>query len=145
MDSERFEALIEAYGGRLERWPDADREAARAFARSSPEASRLLAEAERLDLALEAWVLPAPGAVLRDAIVRSAPGRRGADPSPRWRRLWWAGAGLAAAGVAGMAVGVNLDRAAWWPAPNADANVAFMASGDSLTVLGASLDTGKIS
>ena len=66
---ERFRALTLAYGGRLELWPSAEREAARALYAESAEARALLAAEVGLDRVLES-AGPAP------------------DPSPElWRRL----------------------------------------------------------
>ena len=45
MDAERFERLIEAYGGAPARWPDAERADALAYRDGSPEAASLCAAA----------------------------------------------------------------------------------------------------
>ena len=41
MNAERFASLLDAYGAEPRRWPDAERDAAQAFARADPRASRL--------------------------------------------------------------------------------------------------------
>lgn len=46
---ERFGALVEAYGADFERFPQRERAAARALARSSPDAQRLLEAARAFD------------------------------------------------------------------------------------------------
>ena len=145
MDATRFEELIDAYGARLERWPEVEREAARAYAMASPETSRLLAEALTLDQALDAWTLPPESAALRETIVSAAPGPRARAFVLRPIRLWWAGAGLAAACAMGMVVGANLDRAGLLTTPTTDSGTALLSTSDSLTVFGATLDTGKSS
>lgn len=53
MTIERFRQLAEAYGAQIERWPAADRAAARALAERSDEARRALAQARILDAWLE--------------------------------------------------------------------------------------------
>lgn len=49
MTNERFKELLDAYGANPARWPEAEREAALALAKSSDEARRLLDEAAALD------------------------------------------------------------------------------------------------
>ncbi|MEQ8435592.1 MAG: hypothetical protein RIA71_15275 [Oceanicaulis sp.] len=53
MTLERFSALCAAYGGDLERWPKAEREAGRALAQTTPEARDVLQQARALDGALD--------------------------------------------------------------------------------------------
>jgi len=110
MTHERFEALAEAWGGDVARWPADAREAAALLMAAEPEFTRAaLARAEALDAALDAW-RPAPASPsLVERIVAAAPALR----RPRW--LGWLspaalGAGLAAATVAGVIVGVQLSE-----------------------------------
>ena len=145
MDKERFEALIDAYGARPERWPASERAAAEAFAASSIEAMAWLDRARRLDEALDAWTMEPAGAVLRERVVAGGPKQHAARRGANVRRLWWAGAGLAAACAMGMVVGANLDQTGLFSSPSADASAALLTPGDSLTVLGATVDTGKSS
>lgn len=108
MTRERFEALAEAYGGDISRWPPAEREVAALLMAAEPAFARaVLARAEELDVALDAW-RPAPaGHALRDRIIAGAPRAR-----PQGLRAWaWTaglGAALASACVAGLAVGVAI-------------------------------------
>lgn len=107
---ERFEALAEAYGGEIARWPLAERDAAAMLMAAEPAyAQGVLAAASGLDAALDVWSsLPASGP-LRDRLIASAPtARRRRRALTHW--LWRAGlgAGLAAACVAGLMVGVGL-------------------------------------
>lgn len=112
MDAERFEQLAEAYGGDLNRWPEAERDAAQAFAEVNGHApARVLAEARRLDAALDAVPAPAASDLLRARIISAAP-----RPAVAWigfggRSRWTSWAGLAAACAAGVIVGAAaMDR-----------------------------------
>jgi hypothetical protein len=108
MSHERFEALAEAYGGDVARWPSEARDGAALLMAAEPDfTGAALAGAGALDAWLDAW-RPAPAsASLIDRIVAAAPRLR--------RPLWLAwlspaalGAGLAAACAAGVVVGVQL-------------------------------------
>lgn len=112
MDACRLQQLAAAYGADLRRWPEAEREAARAFLAADPGRERLLFEARQLDAALDASPAPQVQAVLRERVIaaaaeaglrpRPAPaGRRGLS---RW--AWLSGAGWAAAGAAGIMIGL---------------------------------------
>lgn len=113
MTYERFETLADAYGGDLRRWPEAEREAARALRDADPRAAVLLAEADGLDALLDAAPRPVASHVLREAVIASAAGaglgaglrsrRRGPGPL-----AWLSGAGWAAAACAGVVFGINL-------------------------------------
>jgi hypothetical protein len=109
MTYERFEYLVDAYGGDLRRWPQAEREAARALRDADPRAAVLLREADGLDALLDAAPRPAPSHALREAVIASAAGaglrgrRRGPGPL-----AWLSGAGWAAAACAGVVFGINL-------------------------------------
>lgn len=112
MDLDRFADLAEAYGGDISRWPSIEREAATLLMARSPEATAtLLAEQSDLDWALDSWRAPRPGLALEAAILASAPVQR---PAPIWRGWLWRtglGAGLMAAGLAGVMTGVVVSRA----------------------------------
>lgn len=54
MTLRRFQALADSYGADLQRWPEAERDAARALLRLSPRAQSVLAAAQRLDAAIAA-------------------------------------------------------------------------------------------
>lgn len=109
MTYERFEHLADAYGGDLRRWPEAEREAARALRDADPRAAVLLREAYGLDALLDAAPRPVASHALREAIIASAAGaglkarRRGPGPL-----AWLSGAGWAAAACAGVVFGINL-------------------------------------
>ena len=74
MTVERFESLLDAYGGDFRRWPESRVTAARKLLAVSPEARLRLAEAQALDRLLdrETTVDPRRLAVLTDRIVSSA-------------------------------------------------------------------------
>ena len=103
MDQDRFDRLVDAYGAAPWRWPEEEREAATLFAQRSPAASERLARERALDEALDVWAMAGAPAPLRERIVRSAPGWR--VPVFRRPRVWWAGAGLAAACALGVVTG----------------------------------------
>ena len=64
---------------------------------------------ERLNQLLDAYSVPAPSAALRDRVLADAPAPR---RRPARKLFWWAsGAGLAAAGVAGLVLGSTLTAA----------------------------------
>jgi hypothetical protein len=105
MDLTRFEALADAYGADLRRWPAAERDAADALMAAEPQAARaLLSAAEGLDDLLAASRPPAPSPALRAGILAAA-------PRERRRRsgfgLWLQGAGLATAAMVGVVVGAS--------------------------------------
>lgn len=110
MTYERFDYLADAYGGDLRRWPEAEREAARALVAADPRTAALLREADGLDALLDAAPRPTPSHALREAVIASAAGaglkarRRGAIGP----LAWLSGAGWAAAACAGVVFGINL-------------------------------------
>jgi hypothetical protein len=120
----RFEALCEAFGGDLERWPLALRQAARAASRSAS-AQRLLAKARALDQALARSPAPAPSPALRDRVVGAGPRARRAAPAWGWLIGVGLGAGLAGAAAAGLAAGLII-------APMALAPASPVAGGDPI-------------
>ena len=110
MTHERFDALAEAYGGDVSRWPAPAREAAALLMAAEPGFTQAaLARAEALDAALDAWRPTPASASLTDRIVAAAPRMR----RPRWP-VWLSpaalGAGLAAACAAGVLVGVEVSH-----------------------------------
>lgn len=105
MTDERFAALAAAYGADIGRWPEEDREAARRLAGDKGAMATLDAEAA-LDHLMWQAATPAPSAALSDAVIARAPRarpRRG--PLARWLTGIGVGAGLVAAGAAGVAIG----------------------------------------
>ncbi len=123
----RLEALLAAYGAAAERWPEAERGAARALIDASPEARALVADAAGLDRALDALAAPAPSAALQRRLSREMRvhgGRQSFGRAWRWAmasltpRPVWRVAAVAGVFLVGVAVGVGV-------APNVrDANVA---------------------
>lgn len=117
MKLRRFEAILDAYGADPGRWPEGEAADALALARSSLNAARALAEARRLDAALDAWEVPempvhsARHAMLRARIVSAASSKPrswlldwfGFDLRPA--QLWPSAAGLAVLTGLGFAVG----------------------------------------
>ena len=115
----RFQTILDAYGAVPDRWPEREREAALALARSSLPAARSLNQARALDSTLHELIAPdlglEPGrfASLHAGIVAAARPRTdsrfqrwlGFDltPSRRWPSL----AGFALATVLGFAVGLG--------------------------------------
>ena len=78
MALERFAALAEAYGGEIDRWPEAERFAALSLAGRSAEARTLLADAHGLDFMLSRFDTapdPSPGLRERVASLRAEAGR----------------------------------------------------------------------
>lgn len=110
LTQERFEELAEAWGGDIARWPAEAREAAARLMAAEPRfTGHVLARAEALDGALDAW-RPAPARPwLVEAILAAAPQAL----KPRWIS-WLSPAalagGLAAAAVAGVVAGVELSQ-----------------------------------
>lgn len=113
MTSERFLALVAAYGADARRWPEAERDAARAFAAAEPAvAGPALAEADAADALLHASRPIHPSMALRDRVIASAAeaGLKARREGRRWLdRLTIAlGAGWAAAACAGIVAGVMM-------------------------------------
>lgn len=134
MTPDRFAALADAYGGSLDRWPAAERDAAHAHLEARPEARALLAQAARLDDALAGWTVPGPGAALAARIMASATHRH----ARRHRlRLWLSGLGTAATLAGGLAAGAGVVAL---QAPTADPAAG---SFYQLSVLGAPLELAE--
>ena len=110
MTYERFETLADAYGGDLRRWPEGEREAARALLEGDPRAAVLLREADGLDALLDAAPRVVASHALRERVIAAA---AGAGLGRRRRAgigvmAWLSGAGWAAAACAGAVFGVVL-------------------------------------
>ena len=127
MNRDRFFNIVEAYGAEPRRWPAAERAAALAFAESDPEAAALLRQAADLDAVLDESRPLAPSFALRRRIVDAAPQPRRRSSPLRW---FAPGAGLAAAGVAGVVFGASLLSP---PEPSTD---AVLAEADIYEILG---------
>lgn len=101
----RFATILEAYGADHARWPDAERDAAIAFAATSEQAGALIAEARALDLALDI----APEAQVSDALVARI---LATAPQPQSQAL---GAGSTAPQARGLVDRIGDTLAALWP------------------------------
>lgn len=105
MTVERFADLAEIHGGDIARWPEANREAARAALAADPEAlGPILAEAAHLDLLLDLAPAGAVDAALLGRLIAAAP--RPASAVRRWAAGLGAALGLACAACAGVVVGL---------------------------------------
>ena len=132
MTLERSEALAEAYGGDVARWPQAEQAAAAALIAARPDWVRdILARAEALDAALAAFSPPRAATGLMDRIVASAPKPRRARRWGGWLVPAGMGAGLAAACAAGMVLGAQLAAPT---VPEADAIVTAVSDEDALAM-----------
>ncbi len=108
-DAQRFEALADAHGGIIGRWPADVRDAAYAWLAEAPEAAQaVLARAIALDEALDALRPPQASAALRDAILAAAPRARQGWSLGRWLAGAGVGAALAAASLAGVMIGTQV-------------------------------------
>lgn len=109
MTHERFEALAEAYGGDVSRWPADAREAAALLMTAEPGlTSAVLARAGQLDAALHEFAFAPASGALTARIITSAPAPRNVRRGLSWLLPAGLGAGLAAACAAGVMVGVQL-------------------------------------
>lgn len=113
MTSERFLALVAAWGADARRWPEGERAAAEAFAATHPDvAQAALAEADAVDALLHLSRAARPSMALRDRVIASAAGAglKVRREGRRWldRLAIAMGAGWAAAACAGVAAGVMM-------------------------------------
>lgn len=139
MNRDRLIELADAHGADLRRWPQGERDAARALLEADPTARRVLEQAAALDDLLAAAPRPVVTAALRDRVIASATeaGLRARARFHIGRLLWWSGAGWAAAACAGVVFGVGLTTHV-----TADAQVeavlyqASLAGVDDVEVLG---------
>jgi hypothetical protein len=139
MDLQRFTALCEAYGGDPARWPEAERAEAMALAGTDPPAALALTAARTLDATLDESRPAAPSPALRRRVLASAPAPR----STLRLRLDWSlkaglGAGLAAAGMAGVLVGSTLTAPEREPA--SAAAIAALDASPEVTAFGPVLE-----
>ena len=110
----RFGALADAYGGAIERWPEAERRAARGLLAASQPARETLAAAQHLDAALDRLPAPPPASArLRRSVAALKPApeppRHAGGPRPRKRTpLPVRGLAMAATAAAGIWTGIAL-------------------------------------
>jgi hypothetical protein len=102
MNRERFEALAEAYGGDLRRWPAAERATAEAWVASETSARAPLDAASETDALLSESPNAIASPALTQRIVALAPAARAARGA--WAWLTGAGVGAALAGAAASGV-----------------------------------------
>ncbi len=131
MTSERFLALVAAYGADARRWPEPERAAAQAFAAAEADVLRpALVEADAADALLHASRVSHPSMALRDRVIASAAeaGLKARREGRQWLdRLSIAfGAGWAAAACAGIVAGVMMTT---WMTADAQADaILYQAS-----------------
>lgn len=118
MRSDRFRAIVEAYGVRPQSWPDHERQAALDFIERQPKkAQALMGAARETDMFLDLSRPLQPSETLHwETLARLMPGlqssaeilafARPVRPSPGF--LLATGLGLMAACAAGMIVGINI-------------------------------------
>jgi hypothetical protein len=121
MTLRRFQALADSFGANVQRWPEAERDAAWALLRTSPAAQAVLAVAKRLDSAiaaasaqeqadawppgeadaalarLQSWV----GGRIAASEHRRPPARRGWPLAGRQAWAWFSPAGVAGVAASG--------------------------------------------
>ncbi len=128
MTFERFEDLAAAYGGEIARWPEGEREAARALLAAEPaRLSPVLTEAAGLDRLLDLAPAQRPDAALLGRLIAAAP--QPANTARRWITGLGAALGLSAAAFAGVSVGVMVGGQAQ-PAPAAVAQAETVTAVD---------------
>lgn len=109
MDAQRFEALADAHGGLIARWPAETQDAAYAWLAEAPAAAQaVLTQALALDEALNVLRPPQPSIALRDAILAASPCERQGWGLLRWLAGAGVGAALATASVAGVLIGAQV-------------------------------------
>ncbi|PIB96147.1 hypothetical protein [Caulobacter sp. X] len=109
MSLERFEDLAEIYGGDIARWPEGEREAARALlAEKAERLAPVLAAAAQLDRLLDLAPAQSPDAALIGRLISAAP--RPAAAGWRWFAGLSAALGLSVAAAAGVVTGVMVER-----------------------------------
>ena len=107
MTSERFQQLLAAYGADPRRWPEREREGARAFLAADSERERLLFEARQTDAVLDAFTVAPVSHALRDRVIALATQAGLKSQSIRPFRGWAPRVCLAAACAAGVVVGLG--------------------------------------
>lgn len=113
MTPERFRQIVEAYGATPQRWPEGERTAAEAFARTNPETQAMLAREASLDSMLGAYRVAPAGSALVGAVIASSRRRR---PRLSWMAIGQ-GFGIVGAGLAGVITGAFL-MTAYAPPPS---------------------------
>ncbi len=107
---DRFQAIVEAYGAEPQRWPEAERASAMAFAEHNPQSAEMcMAEARALDAMLDLARDTFTPEMEEDLHYRAMARFTLPQPVRRPERgpVIWAGIGLVAC-LAGAVLGVNL-------------------------------------
>lgn len=131
MTESRFRYLAEAYGSHIERWPEAERTAARALLADRPELERVLASEAELDAVFEELGAPEVPSSLERRLL-DIPKR---VVRPRRERAWawfFPAVGWAAAAAVGLWIGGQLDGSALSTGNGIDDSEAWveLAAGD---------------
>ena len=114
----RFQALADAYGGVIARWPDDEKDDALRVSRT-PEGRAILADALNLDEALDGWRVPVPSSVLAARVLAGAP----RTSIARSVKLWWTAIGMTVA-LSGATAGIAATTILT-PASQADSMTVF--------------------
>lgn len=123
MSLDRFAELADIHGGDVGRWPEAEREAARALLAAEPfRLEAVLADAARLDRLLDLAPAQSADAALLGRLIAAAP--RPASASLRWLAGAGAALGLGVAALAGVAVGVRIGQPGHTDLPSAQGVIA---------------------
>ena len=112
MRREEFEAALERYGARIERWPEALRAPARDRMKTDPAAARALQalRAAEEDIARAVAPQEVDAALVGRVVASVTRGPDGAETTvrPTPRLFAWAGAATAASLMLGFALGLSL-------------------------------------
>ncbi len=114
----RFQALADAYGGVIARWPDAEKDDALRVCRT-PEGRAILADALALDEALDGWLVSVPSDALAAHVLAGAP----RISIARSVKIWWTAIGMTVA-LSGATAGIAATTILT-PASQADSMTVF--------------------
>lgn len=100
MNALRFVEIMQAYGSDSARWPEGERDAALAFAKTHDSATQILEQSRELDDLLNTQTAPAPSDLLKSRILKQAAPVQPAETSrPAYYRI---AAVILFAGIAGI-------------------------------------------
>ena len=115
---QRFQALADAYGGVIARWPTSEKDDALRVSRTL-EGRAILADARALDETLDSWLVPAPNHALAARVLAGAP----RTSIARSVKLWWTAIGMTVA-LSGATAGIAATTILT-PASQADSMTVF--------------------